>query len=375
MEKQIYLDFNASTPISQEVRAQMLPYLETHYGNPSAGHWASVIGKQAVEQSRNEVAKAVCCNPSEIVFTSGGTESNNCVIKGVFFQCYLSGKPFHVIISSIEHPSVVEACSFAKRLGGEVTVIPVDSVGSVNPTDVRKAIRPETALLSVMHANNEVGTIQPLAELGAIARENEVLFHTDAAQTIGKIAVNVEELAVDFLSIAGHKCYGPKGIGALYIKNNRVIEPLIHGGGHENGRRSGTESVPLIVGLGAACTLSASANSESMKVLRDRLHVTLDDRVKGGVVLNGHDTERLPNTLNVSFPGKDASDILSKLKGLAVSTGSSCHTNDREMSPVLKAMGVTPRIGFGSVRISLGLTTTVEDIDQAAELLVRALGA
>ncbi len=368
----IYLDFNASTPIAPEVREAMEPYLEHHYGNPSAAHFEGASARDAVELARAKVAKLLGCQPSEVVFTAGGTESNNHALKGAFYRKRLLGEPVHAITTAIEHPSVLEACRFLERLGGEVTFLPVDPAGRVDPDDVRKAIRRDTAIVSVMHANNEVGTIQPIAEIGRITRDKGVLLHTDAAQTIGKIAVDVDTLGVDLLTIAGHKCYAPKGVGALYVRNGVELEPLLHGGGHEKGRRSGTENALLIVGLGAASELVSSYHSQEIQSLRDRLLDALRERLGEEVVLNGHPTERLPNTLNVSFVGLDASSLLTRVEELAASTGSACHTGRREMSPVLSAMGVAPEVGFGAVRLSLGRTTTLEEIDEAAERIVRA---
>ena len=368
----IYLDFNASTPIAPEVREAMEPYLEHHYGNPSAAHFEGASARDAVELARAKVAKLLGCQPSEVVFTAGGTESNNHALKGAFYRKRLFGEPVHAITTAIEHPSVLEACRFLERLGGEVTFLPVDPAGRVDPDDVRKAIRRDTAIVSVMHANNEVGTIQPIAEIGRITRDKGVLLHTDAAQTIGKIAVDVDTLGVDLLTIAGHKCYAPKGVGALYVRNGVELEPLLHGGGHEKGRRSGTENALLIVGLGAASELVSSYHPQEIQSLRDRLLDALRERLGEEVVLNGHPTERLPNTLNVSFVGLDASSLLTRVEELAASTGSACHTGRREMSPVLSAMGVAPEVGFGAVRLSLGRTTTLEEIDEAAERIVRA---
>lgn len=367
----IYLDFNASTPVAPEVRERMAPYLEAHYGNPSAGHWAATPAREAVDAARASVAALIGATPSEIVFTSGGTESNNHVIKGAYFRRALGGRPFHLVTSVTEHPAVLEACAFVERLGARITRLPVDATGRVDPDDVARAIEGDTALVSIMHANNEVGTLAPLAEISEVCRERGVPLHADAAQSLGKIPVDVDELGVDALSIAGHKCYAPKGVGALYLRQAFEVEPLLHGGGHESGRRASTENVAQIAGLGAACALAREtlrSSSARMRELRDRFHHALDER-PGGVVLNGHPEHRLPNTLNVSFVGKDAASILERIPELALSTGSACHADVREMSPVLKAMGAAEDVGFGAVRISLGRTTTEEEVEAAAVLL------
>lgn len=369
----IYLDYNASTPIAPEVREAMAPYLESHFGNPSAGHWAGRPAREAVDKARGHVAALLACQPHEVIFTSGGTEANNHALKGVFYRRLFEGQPTHVITTSVEHPSILETCAFLERAGAEVTRVDVDGAGRVDPDDVASAFRPNTALLTVMHANNEVGTIQPLAELSRLAREQGALFHTDAAQSTGKIPVEVDRLGVDLLSIAAQKCYGPKGAGALYVRDGVELETFMHGGGHESGRRSGTENVPLIVAMGRAAELASRAHdADGIRALRDELMLALQDGFGDGVVLNGHPTERLPNTLNVSFVGKDAGVLVAGLEGLAVSTGSACHSGTGEMSPVLKAMGAAPGVGFGAVRLSLGRPTTREEILEAAAILVEA---
>ncbi len=270
----------------------------------------------------------------------------------------------HLITTAVEHPAVVEPCHFVERFGARVTTLPVDRHGLVDPDDVRRAITPETVLISVMHANNEVGTIQPIAEVSRIAREHGVRCHTDAAQSVGKIETRVDDLGVDLLSLAGHKLYAPKGIGALYVRGGVTLTPLIHGGGHERGQRAGTESALLATGLGTACRLAASSPcGDRLLALRERFWQALRDRFGDGVVLNGHPTLRLPNTLNVAFPGRFGDEILAQLDGVAASTGSACHTGDRTMSPVLAAMGAPSKIGFGAVRFSLGRTTTEAEVD------------
>jgi cysteine desulfurase len=359
---QIYLDYNASTPIDPAVAAAMRPFLEDAYGNPSSGHWAGAPARAALDHARGQVAALLGAAPEEIVFTSGGSEANNLAIKGAFFA--LRNKGDHIITTTVEHPAVLEPCRFLERLGATVTCLPVDRTGRVDPDDVRRAISPRTILISVMHANNEVGTIQPIEEIGVIAREHSVRFHTDAAQSVGKIPTGVERLGVDLLTIAGHKLYAPKGVGALYIRRGVALEPLIHGAGHERGRRAGTESALLAVGLGAACALAEDLEPmERVRALRDRLWRSLQDRFGDRVALNGHTELRLPNTLNVSFVGMVGAEILAGLDGVAASTGSACHAGRVELSPVLAAMGVPERIGMGAVRFSLGRRTTDAEID------------
>ncbi len=366
--QRIYLDFNASTPIAPEVAEAMRPFLSEHFGNPSSQHWAGIPAKEAVEHARQQVAELLQCSPDEIVFTSGGSESNNHAIKGVFFT--LREKGNHIVTTQIEHPAVINPCRFLEKLGAEVTFVPVDRHGRVDPQDIQKAITPRTILITVMHANNEVGTIQPIEEISKIARERGIVFHTDAAQSVGKIATKVDDLRVDLLSIAGHKVYAPKGIGALYIRKGTPIEPLIHGAGHESGRRAGTENVLLIVGLGKACEIAKRyLNDDRILDLRDRFWKLLQDHFGEKVVLNGHPVLRLPNTLNVSFVGKAGGEILSRLDGVAASTGAACHSGSVELSPVLKAMGISPEVGMGAIRFSLGRTTTVQELERVVDLL------
>ena len=366
--RRIYLDFNASTPVAREVVAAMRSVLEEPYGNPSSGHWAGIPAREAVESSRSQVARLVGCKGNEIVFTSGGSEANNQALKGVFFANRRT-EP-HIITTQVEHPAVINPCRFLERLGATVTYLRVDGFGRVDPDDVRRALRSSTILISVMHANNEVGSIQPIEEIAGIAREAGVLLHSDAAQSLGKIPVDVRALGVDLLSIAGHKLYAPKGVGALYIREGVSIEPLIHGAGHESGRRAGTESALLDVALGAACDLArASSGTDSMRGLRDLFWDLLENKFGDRVVLNGHPLERLPNTLNVSFVGQVGADILARLPGVAASTGSACHAGSVELSPVLRAMGTPPEIGMGAIRFSLGRTTTREEIEAVVEEL------
>ena len=364
----IYLDYNASTPIDPAVAAAMRPFLDEAFGNPASGHWASTPAKAALEQARAQVATLLGCAPDEIVFASGGSEANNLAIKGTFFA--LQNKGEHIITTAVEHPAVLAPCRFLERLGAGVTYLHVDATGRVDPEAVRRAITPRTVLISVMHANNEVGTIQPIEEIGVIAREHGIRFHIDAAQSVGKVPTRVDALGVDLLTIAGHKLYAPKGVGALYVRRGTTLEPLIHGAGHEQGRRAGTESALLAVGLGTACALAQDlAPMTHVRALRDRFWKALQDRFGDRVVLNGHVEYRLPNTLNVSFVGVAGAEVLASLDGVAASTGSACHAGRVELSPVLAAMGIPEKIGMGAVRFSLGRQTTDAEIDTIIALL------
>jgi cysteine desulfurase len=370
----IYLDYNASTPIEPRVAAVMRALLDGPHANPSATHAGGRAARDIVEGARAQVARLLGCGPDEIVFTSGGSEANNLALKGAFYA--LRGRGDHVITSAVEHPAILEPARFLERLGARVTVIPVDGTGLIDPDDVRRAITSRTILVSVMHANNEVGTIEPIEAVGAIARERGVLVHTDAAQSVGKIPTRVDDLGVDLLSIAGHKLYAPKGVGALYVRRGVQIEPLIHGANHEAGRRAGTESALLVAALGMACEIAADLGSMSeVRRLRDLLWDLLRSRLGERVVLNGHPEQRLPNTLSVSFAGRVGADILAALDGVAASTGSACHAGSVELSPVLAAMGVPPEVGMGAIRFSLGRGTVELEIREVAESLALALAA
>jgi len=371
-QHRIYLAFNASTPLAPEVAEAMQQLLREPFGNPSSDHWAGQPARKAVEKARSQAAALLGCTPEEVVFTSGGSESNNHALKGVFFAHERSG--VHIITSQVEHPAIINPCRFLERLGAELTYLPVDHFGRINPDDVRRGIRPRTKLISIMHANNEVGTIQPIADVARIAQEHGILFHTDAAQSVGKISTRVDELGVDLLSVAGHKMYGPKGMGALYVRDGVRLEPLIHGAGHENGRRAGTENILLEIGLGAACALAESwVGMEPVRQLRDVFWQQLQERFGRAVVLNGHPDERLPNTLNVSFVGKVGSEILARMKDVAASTGSACHSGSVDLSPVLKAMKIPVEVGMGAIRFSLGRTTSREEVEAAVSLLTAAV--
>ena len=370
-DSRIYLDYNASTPLAPSVAAKMREVMEdASFGNPSSLHWAGAPARAHVEHARARVAGLLGCEPAEIVFTSGGSESNNFALKGVFFASAGEVESPHIITTRVEHPAIVAPCEFLARSGARVTALPVDAAGRIDPDDLRRAMTPSTVLVTVMHANNEVGTIMPIEACAAIAREHGVPFHTDAAQSAGKIPTRVDELGVDLLSIAGHKIHAPKGVGALYIRAGTGIEPLVHGAGHENGRRAGTESALLAAGLGEACRLASDRTAmERVERLRDRFWSALRQRFGDRVALNGHPEARLPNTLNVSFVGRDGAEVLARLEGVAASTGSACHAGRVELSPVLAAMGVAEHVGMGAVRFSLGRATTGEEIDTVVSRL------
>jgi cysteine desulfurase len=365
----IYLDYNATTPIDQEVADAMAPYLYEHFGNPSSSHPYGVVTKQAVASARGQVAALLGCQTSEVIFTSGGTESNNYAIKGIALANRQRGN--HIITSAVEHPAVIEVCHWLEAQGFRLTVLPVDSYGLVDPADLEQSISPGTLLLTIMHANNEVGTIQPIAELAKIAHRHGAVVHTDAAQSVGKIPVNVDELGVDLLSVAGHKAYGPKGIGALYIRTGVELAPLLHGASHEGGRRPGTENVLEIVGLGQACQVAARdlvRNMSHFQAMRDRLHQGLAREVGSDQVrLNGHPKLRLSNTLSLSFRGVEANTLLSAVgEEVAASAGAACHAGEVDVSAVLEAMAVPVEWAMGTVRFSVGRGTTAEEIDRAA---------
>ena len=322
---------------------------------------------------RRQVATLLNCKPSEIVFTSGASESNNNVLKGVFER--LKEKGNHIITTKIEHPSIIKPCEYLEKQGAKITYIEVDQFGRVNPHEIEEAITDKTILISVMHANNEVGTLQPIEEISEIAKKHHVLFHTDASQSVGKVPVDVGELAVDFLSLAGHKVYAPKGIGALYIREGIELEPLIHGAGHESGRRAGTENVLLVVGLGEACEVAHQNLDQNIQIQEIRNYFWDGLRQLPNVVLslNGHPELRLPNTLNINFENRVGQDILDLVPQIAASTGSACHTGKVNLSPVLKAMGVKKSVGKGAVRFSLGRYTTKSEIDTTVQLLKSVL--
>lgn len=371
----LYLDYNATTPIDPQVFEVMRPFLEEHFGNPSCAYKAGQVAKKAVEKARKQVAALLNCSEREIVFTSGGTESNNQALLGGAWA--LKNRGNHIITSQIEHPSVLKACRFLEGQGFKLTCLPVDSDGWVDPESLKKALTKKTILLSVMLANNEVGTLEPIEEIGLLAREREILFHCDAAQAVGKIAVDPRALSVDLLTLASHKFYGPKGVGALYIREGVEIGSLLLGAGQEGGRRAGTENVPSLVGMGKACELARKELSQRTKTMaqtRDLLEKLLRQEVEE-VRVNGHPQKRLPNTLSMSFKGLEAHRILEKiLHRVAVSPGAACHGDGKvKASHVLEAMKVAAIFSHGTLRFSTGKDTTPEKIEKAAEIIIRAV--
>lgn len=404
----IYLDSNATTPIDPAVANAMLPFLRDHFGNPSSTHAYGGPAHKAVETARAQVAALINAEPDEIVFTGGGSEASNLALKGVCLRApktYLEGKPlrsrwlrwfnwgeqhvpgrFTLVTTAVEHPATANAAEYLRCLGVRVHVVPVDGFGLVDPDKIRRAVRwgsghYSNTIVSVMHSNNETGTLMPIAEIGAICRKIGVVFHTDAAQSLGKVPVDVKALNVDLLTIAGHKLYAPKGIGALYVRRGVKLEPLVHGAGQESGRRAGTENVPYIVGLGKAAELareSLPAATARLALLRDRLHAKLATALGDKLSLNGHPELRLPNTLNVNFHGHNGPELLAKVPGIAASNGAACHETKHGMkftpSAVLCAMRVPPEVSVGAVRLTVGRFTTEDEVDRAAELLIGACG-
>ena len=365
----IYLDYNATTPIDPQVANAMMPFLKYQFGNPSSSHWFGIISKKAVLKARKQVADLINCKPEEIVFTSGGTESNNYALRGYAFANHHKGN--HIITSVIEHPAIIEVCNYLEKHDFKVTYLPVDKNGTVSVKSVQKAITKDTILISIMHANNEVGTIQPIAGIAEIANENGICLHSDAAQSLGKIPVDVAKLNIDLLSIAGHKIYASKGIGALYVKQGTKLEKLIYGAKQENDCRAGTENVLEIVGLGKACEIAGqqlSDNSEHMKKMCDRLWNGLVKAIPD-IRLNGHPKQRLPNTLNVSFLNMNEYFQISLFLQIAASAGAACHTNNILLSPVLEAMQVPIEYANGTIRFSTGKMTTTTEIDNAIKII------
>ena len=375
MKKPIYLDYNATTPVDPEVAKEMIPYIESFYGNPSSSYSIGRSNKEAVEKARTQVAKLINSQPEEIYFTSCATESNNMAIKGIAWANRDQGR--HIITSEIEHPAVIEVCKYLSSQGIEITYLPVDQYGQIDPKDVENAIRKDTILITIMHANNEVGTIQPIAEIGAIARQKNIVFHTDASQSIGKIETDVNKLKVDLLTIAGHKLYAPKGIGALYIRKGTPIENLMHGGGQEKGIRPGTENVIHTVGFGKACEVALrdlNYNQQNMRASRNRLLDGLVSQLGNQVHVNGNLENCLPNTLSVAFENISAHALASFISSdILISTGSACHSGETTISSVLQAMNIDFRTAAATVRISTGKHTTKEEIDFAVEVLVNAI--
>ena len=361
----IYLDYNATTPIDPAVAEAMLPYVHGLFGNPSSGHAFGLAAREGVEHARRQVATMLGCSVDDLIFTSGGTEANNHAIKGIAGACRQRGN--HIITSAVEHPAVTEVCRYLEGQGIRTTYLPVDEYGMVDPRQVEDAITPETVLVTIMHANNEVGSIQPIAEIAEIAHRHGLLVHSDCAQSVGKIPVEVDDLGVDLLSVAGHKLYAPKGIGALYIRPGVQLEKFMHGANHEANRRAGTENIILMAGLGKACELIERNLAEytgHMAAMRDRLESGL---LASGydVKVNGHSTERLPNTSSIGFRGLEADRILANLPTVAASAGAACHSDQVELSHVLKAMRVPTEYAMGTLRLTAGRYTTEAEIDQA----------
>lgn len=363
----VYLDYNATTPIDPRVAEAMLPYMHTHFGNPSSSHIFGSEAKRAVEAARKKVADMLNCSVDEIIFTSGGSESNNFAIRGAAFANRKKGN--HIITSSIEHPAVTEVCNFLEHNGFKITYLPVDKYGLVDPQSVIDATIPQTILITIMHANNEVGTIQPISEIGKIAKERGIIFHSDCAQSVGKIPVHADKMNVDLLSIAGHKFYAPKGIGALYIKSGIKLEKLIYGANHEMNLRAGTENVLEIVGIGEAAKIvseNLQIYSGHLKKMRDHLENRLRNNFPD-LHVNGHPAQRLPNTLSISFTGLEANTIISELSNVAVSAGAACHSDNIDISPTLKSIGIPLEDAMGTIRISTGRDTTIEEINFAVK--------
>jgi cysteine desulfurase len=368
----IYLDNNASTPVDPRVRDAMLPYLGELHGNPSSPHGPGRLLRQALEDARGQVSAMLGATPEEIVFTASATEANNTVLKGIAAANGNRGR--HIITSKVEHPSVLATCRHLESAGFEITYVPVDRAGRVDATQVVEAVRPDTILISIMHANNEVGTIQPIEDLAEVAREGGVYFHTDAAQSCGKIPVRVDQIGPDFLTLAGHKMYAPQGVGVLYIRKGVELQPLLHGAGHESGRRSGTEAVALIVGLGvAAATVSEGDEGAPLSSLRDRLLKGIRAALGAEVVVHSPSEGCLPNTLSLSFPGHAGSEVLAAVPELSASAGAACHGDRPVISHVLAAMSVPDAIAKGAIRLSVGRMTTEAEIDEAVRLLAGAV--
>jgi cysteine desulfurase len=365
----IYLDFNASTPIDPAVAEAMRPYIAEQFGNPSCNHVLGQAAKAAMDQARANLARLIGASPEEIVFTSGGTESSNTAIKTAARLGEARGG--HVVTTAVEHPATIQPLRWLERFGFRRTEVRVDGTGMVDPDEVRRAIQPDTVLITVIHAQNEVGTIQSVEEIGRIAREAGILFHVDAAQSTGKIPVDVRKIGVDLLSIAGHKMYAPKGVGALYVRDGVKIEPLIHGAPQEAGRRAGTENVILVVALGKAAELAAARLPDAgVQAIRDYFWQRLQEAFGSLVLLNGHPEQRLPGTLSISFPGHAGAVILDRLQGVCASTGSACHSGAVKPSGVLLAMGHSADRAVGTIRFSVGCPTTRAEIDQVVDMLI-----
>jgi cysteine desulfurase len=370
----IYLDYNATTPVAPEVAEAMLPALRDLWGNPSSAHVYGLRARAAVERAREQVAALLGCGTDEIVFTGGGTEADNAAIFGVAEARADRGR--HIVISAVEHAAIEEPCRHLERRGWEVTRVGVDHDGRVSSAAVEAALRPDTALVSIIHAQNETGVIQPIAEIGRAARARGIPFHSDTAQSAGKMPLTADGLSADLLTVAGHKLYAPKGVGALYLRRGTPFAGFLRGAGHEGGRRAGTENVPGIVGLGAACALATReqpGRAEHLRAVRDRL----EDRLRAALpdlVVHGGKVERLPNTLSVAFPCVAAHDVAARAEGLAVAAGPACHSGKPHVSPVLRAMGVAEAVALATLRLTVGCPTTFDDADRAAAILAGTVG-
>ncbi|MCF7809216.1 MAG: cysteine desulfurase [Candidatus Marinimicrobia bacterium] len=370
---EIYLDYNATTPIDPKVRSAMLPFLEEEFGNASSSHLLGTLAHAAMDRARSQVAALLRCSSDEIIFTSGGSESNNLALKGMTERYAHQGR--HIIVSAVEHPSIMNVAHWIEKQGFRLSLLPVDKQGVINPTDLNEIITSKTVFVSVMHANNEVGSIQPVSELAEICHDAGAALHVDAAQTVGKIPVQVDEMNCDLLTIAGHKMYGPKGIGALYVKQGTKLSPQILGASQESGLRAGTENIAFIAGLGKAAELAGSGLSHEMSQL-ESLRDDLQHRMKEAFPLlriNAAATARLPNTLSISFPDLLALDIMEAMDDVLVSAGAACHSGDGKGSGVLEAMGVPLNYQLGTLRISLGRFTTEEQVERAIENIIKAV--
>ena len=368
----IYLDYNATTPIAPSVLEAMQPFLTKYYGNPSSDHSIGRATFHAVDDAREKVAGLLGSTHDEIIFTSGGTESNNLAILGTLRNSSTDVKS-HLVISAIEHPAVSAPARFLQQLGFEVTICPSDSNGVVLPRAIQNCLKENTKLVSIMHANNEIGTVQPIREIVKICRSRQILVHTDAAQSVGKIPTNLAELDVDLLSLAGHKIYAPKGIGALYVRRGVDLCPVLFGAGHEFGLRPGTENVPHIIALGAAAELASRGSQEThhrLALLRDKLMNLLRTYFGNELVVHGENANRLPNTLSVSFPKINGQNLLRSIPQIAASVGSACHGGENFGSTTLEAMQVSPAVAQGTIRLSIGWPTSIDEIERAAELLI-----
>lgn len=367
-DEPIYLDYNATTPVDPQVVEAMLPYLSLHFGNPSSTHAYGHVTKRAIVTAREQVAALLQCKPSEVVFTGGGSESDTLAIRGMALTMRNRGN--HIITQVTEHPAVLNVCRALERLHGfRVTYLPVDEYGQVRLADVEAALDEQTVLVTIMHANNETGTLQPLAAIAELAHRHGALVHTDASQSVGKIPTRIKDLGVDLLTVAGHKLYAPKGIGALYVREGLALEPAIYGGGQEQGRRAGTENIAFMVGLGTACMLANEqlpTSQPRLQHLRDELQRRLEQQLPGMVHLNGHPTERLPNTLNVSIDGIIGEDVLAATPEIASSTGSACHEGNTDPSEVLMTMGLSRERALGALRLTLGRWSLLEEVERAA---------